>query len=109
MIILFPPSFPAWRFWVLPLMLIAVVVMVILWRLVKPFPWYVLAWPLHILMDIFTHRREFLPTPFLWPVSTWAFPGISWAEPWFMIVNYSIMLTVLVVILVSRRRLAVSK
>lgn len=70
---------------------------------VRPWPWYVLGWPLHIVIDVFTHRREFLPTPFLWPFSDWAFPGISWANPWFMAINYPVMLSVLIWILVRRR------
>lgn len=40
-----------------------------------------LAWGLHILMDIFTHGREFFPTPFLWPVSDYTFDGIPWGHP----------------------------
>ena len=50
------------------------------------------AWPLHVLIDIPTHRRDFLPTPFLWPVSTWKFPGISWGQPAFMIANWSLII-----------------
>ena len=84
--------------------IVAAGVIVLLWFVVKPFPWYVLAWPLHIAIDLFTHRREFLPTPFLWPVSDWAFPGISWAEPWFMVVNYTLMLGVLIYVLTRCKR-----
>ena len=48
-----------------------------------------LAWGLHILMDIFTHSREFLGTPFLWPLSDWKFPGFSWGRAWFIVLNYA--------------------
>jgi hypothetical protein len=48
-----------------------------------------LAWPLHILMDIPTHRAGRFGTPFLWPLSDYRFDGISWGQPWFMILNYS--------------------
>jgi hypothetical protein len=48
-------------------------------------------WPLHIIMDIPTHSREFFPTPFLWPISDVTFNGISWATAWFMIANYSLL------------------
>ncbi len=51
---------------------------------------YLLAPLIAIFMDIPTHTREFLPTPFLWPFSEWYFPGISWGTPLFMIVNYSV-------------------
>ena len=51
-------------------------------------PIWLLAWPLHILIDIPTHSREFLPTPFLWPVSNWVFPGVSWGHPVIMALNW---------------------
>lgn len=51
-------------------------------------PLYLLAWPLHVLIDIPTHSKEFLPTPFLWPLSKYAFPGFSWGNRYFMITNY---------------------
>ncbi len=72
------------------LVLFAIVMLVILlafksWKKIPPFAY---AYPLHILMDIPTHSRAFLPTPFLWPLSDWKFPGISWSTPWFIVVNY---------------------
>jgi len=48
-----------------------------------------LAWGMHILFDIFTHSREFLGTPFLWPVSDWKFPGFSWGRWWFIVINWA--------------------
>ncbi len=61
---------------------------------------YLLAPIIAILMDIPSHTLEFLPTPFLWPVSEWHFPGISWGTPTFMIVNYSLIVLALVGIIV---------
>jgi len=58
----------------------------------KNVPIYLYAAPIAILFDIPTHTREFLPTPFLWPISDWAFPGISWGSKWFMITNYSLII-----------------
>lgn len=55
----------------------------------KRIPWELGGWLLHILIDIPTHSYQFYPTPFLWPLSDWKHNGISWAIPWFMIVNYS--------------------
>lgn len=60
----------------------------LIWIVLKKFPIYALAWPLAITFDFLTHKREFLPTPFLWPVSDWKFDGIDWATPEFMIANY---------------------
>ena len=48
-----------------------------------------LGWLLHILIDIPSHSLRFFPTPFLWPVSSYQFDGISWANRWFMLSNYS--------------------
>jgi|SRR3989344_6660553 len=50
--------------------------------------WELLAWGMHILIDIPTHSYDFYPTPFLWPLSDLKVNGISWATPWFLAVNY---------------------
>lgn len=55
-------------------------------------PIFLWAWPLHVLIDIPTHSRKFLPTPFLWPLFDWKFPGISWGTPWIMILNWLLIL-----------------
>jgi len=46
-----------------------------------------LAWALHILVDIPTHSSLFFPTPFLWPISSYNFQGISWGQPVVFIPN----------------------
>ena len=65
-------------------------------------------WLLHILIDIPTHRAGMYGTPFLWPISSYRFDGISWGQHWFMLLNYSAIVTVyialLVWLLVRRRR-----
>lgn len=53
----------------------------LVWALRRRPLWPMLAWALHILMDIPTHSLRFFPTPFLWPLSDVAFNGISWAQP----------------------------
>jgi hypothetical protein len=55
-------------------------------------PWALLAWLVHILVDIPTHTRSFFGTPFLWPFSNYKFDGISWGERWFMRLNYGSLL-----------------
>ncbi|MEK6890062.1 MAG: hypothetical protein AABW82_03805 [Nanoarchaeota archaeon] len=62
-------------------------------------PIYLWAWPLHILIDIPTHSRKFLPTPFLWPFSDWKFPGISWSVRWFFISYWVVLIVSLLFIL----------
>lgn len=62
---------------------------VLVYIFTKTIPAYLWAWLIHILIDIPTHSRKFLPTPFLWPVSKWTFPGFSWGQKWFMITNWT--------------------
>ncbi len=50
-------------------------------------PRYLLAWPLHICVDIFTHSRAFFATPFLWPLSNYRFDGANWGSPMVFIPN----------------------
>lgn len=79
-------------------------VMLIVYVFIKKVPIFMFAWPIAIVMDMLTHSREFLPTPFLWPFSNWYFPGISWGTPWFMITNYSLIVIGLVWIIVKKYR-----
>lgn len=57
------------------------IVFALVWAIMrKPFlPMF--AWPLHIILDIFTHSTDFFPTPFLWPVTEYRFDGVSWGAP----------------------------
>jgi hypothetical protein len=62
-----------------------------------------LAWPLHILMDIPSHRAGRYGTPFLWPLSSYVFDGTSWGQRWFMILNWSAIATAYLALLLWRR------
>ena len=42
------------------------------------FPWFIVAWLLHILIDIPTHKRAFFAPQFLTPLSHFNVDGISW-------------------------------
>lgn len=53
-----------------------------------------LAWGLHILIDIPSHSIFHFPTPFLWPLSNYRYDGISWVENIFLIPDIVILLTV---------------
>ena len=46
----------------------------------KPFV-PMLAWLLHIAIDIPTHSVQFFPTPFLEPISSYVVNGIMWGQP----------------------------
>ena len=63
-------------------------VFLVIFLITKSWYWPLLAWAIHILIDIPTHSFNFFPTPFLWPISNYKFDGISWATPWFMLINY---------------------
>ncbi len=64
------------------------VVFGLVWLFMKKPPFIVLGWPLHIMMDLFTHTTQFFPTPILWPISNAHFThGIPWSEPIIFIPN----------------------
>lgn len=70
-------------------------IFLLVWLISKKLPLAMLGWLFHILIDVPTHSPQFYPTPFLWPVSGWEFRyGISWGQPWFMIINYSAIILV---------------
>ena len=80
----------------------------LLWLVVKKPPWVISAAILHVICDIPTHTMRYFPTPFLWPFPTPFVDGISWATPWFMIVNYAAILSVYAVV-GYRKKFAVSR
>ena len=82
-------------------------VFLLTYLLTKKWFWPLTAWGIHIVIDIPTHSTRYFPTPFLWPLSDYAFNGISWATPWFMAVNYSALL--IVFILIAHNRAKVKK
>jgi len=81
-----------------------------IWLLIKHPPLAMLGWGMHIFLDIFSHSIQFFPTPFLFPISNYVFPyGIRWATPWFMIVNYSLLLLVYVFYLLRKKKLIINE
>ena len=75
-------------------LIVFVVVFALIWVVFRRTPWEMSGWLLHILVDIPTHSYRFYPTPFLWPFSEWKFDGFSWGVPWFIILNYSALISV---------------
>jgi len=53
----------------------------------KDLTWPMLAWPVHIIVDLFTHSIEFFPTPIFWPLSNYRFDGIPWSNIYVFITN----------------------
>ena len=79
-------------------------VFIAVYLITKKWKWYMVAWPLHVLIDIPTHSFRFFPTPFLWPLSDYKFDGISWATGWFMLLNYSALMAVFIIIAHNRAK-----
>ena len=57
-------------------MVTALIFIAIAYKINKDFAWPMLAWPMHIIVDFFTHSIEFFPTPILWPISDYRFDGV---------------------------------
>lgn len=68
------------------------------WFFSRRMIWSLSGWLLHIVLDIPSHSFRFYPTPFLWPLSDFKVNGISWAEPWFMAVNYAALIAALIAV-----------
>jgi len=75
-----------------------------IWLVRRRAYWLFAGWGFHILIDIFSHSDKFFPTPILFPFSNFHFDGISWAEPVFMLINYSLLIVVYLWLYVFRRR-----
>lgn len=101
-------NIPDWTFTLYDIshsIIIIAVVFGIVWLLFRKVPLFLYAWPLHVLIDIPTHTREFLPTPFLWPLSSWHFPGISWGTAAFMTTNYILIACAAVIVFIKKEGL----
>jgi hypothetical protein len=92
----FAPNLPlAWQLYRISHSLIVfALVFGVVWLLARRPVLELLGWPLHILIDIPSHSLRFFATPFLWPLSDYRFDGISWANRWFMLANYTALLIV---------------
>lgn len=66
-------------------------VFLVVWAIRRRVWWEMFAWPLHILVDIFTHSERFFPTPFLWPISDFTVNGRQWGSPEIYIPNLIIL------------------
>lgn len=77
------------------------VVFLITWAIMKRIPFPLFGWALHILIDIPSHGNGFFLTPFLFPLSDYRFThGIPWSNMWYMIINYTALLSVFSYLLV---------
>jgi len=73
------------------------------WLLVRK-PWLeMLAWALHIRIDIFTHTGMFA-IRFLWPLSPVHVNGTPWERPWLLALNYAVLASAYLVLWRRRGR-----
>lgn len=80
------------------------------WFFAKRPRYELVGWLLHILIDVPSHSINFYPTPFLFPLSEYRFPyGVSWSNPWFMIINYTALAFVWIRIALRKVRAGASK
>jgi len=79
------------------------------WVHFKEFRLELLGWLVHILMDVPTHTYEFYPTPVFWPLFDWKFDGFSWGQPWFMVLNFTLLIIVYGVLLTKRGKGEIDK
>lgn len=61
-----------------------------------------LGWWSHIMIDVFTHSKDFYPAPIFYPFTQWGFDGLAWNTPWFLIANHVIIALVIVWLLWRR-------
>jgi len=62
-----------------------------------------LAWALHIVIDIATHQGIFA-LHFLWPLSSYGYSGVRWENHWFLAVNYGALVAVYLWLWVARKK-----
>lgn len=84
--------------------IVAAVVTLLLWALLRSLWIPLLGWWSHIVIDVFTHSVDFYPAPVLYPITQRGFDGLAWNTPWFMVANYAALGLVGVWLLASRAK-----
>lgn len=74
-------------------LLVFAIVFGVVWLLLRRPILEMLAWPLHILVDIPTHSTSFFATPFLWPLSDYRVDGWNWSQPIIFIPNLILLIS----------------
>jgi hypothetical protein len=68
---------------------VAGVVTLISWAVLRSLWIPLLGWWLHIVIDVFTHSADFYPSPVLYPFTQRGFDGVAWNLPWMLALNYA--------------------
>ena len=69
--------------------LVAGAVTWLVWVAIGSFWMPLVGWWSHIIIDVFTHSKDFYPSPVFYPITLEGFDGIAWNTPWFMVLNYA--------------------
>lgn len=85
-------------------LLVAALACLILRKIWKPLFIPSLAWILHIVLDIATHGHGRFQTPFLYPLSNYAFGGLNWWQHAWVVAAYWGVLPLLWVLIYFHRR-----
>jgi hypothetical protein len=72
------------------------IVFAVIYYFSKPIAIISLAWPLHSVLDIFTHPASYYPTPYLFPFYSPFMPAIDYRSFWFKVFNFSLIVIVLI-------------
>tara|TARA_B100000686_G_C16365288_1_gene749776 strand:- start:229 stop:693 length:465 start_codon:yes stop_codon:yes gene_type:complete len=68
-------------------LIVAIIFILIIFKINKDLCFAMLAWPFHIILDFFTHSIQYFPTPIFWPISNYRFDGIPWSNPYIIAIN----------------------
>ena len=84
---------------------IAALVTLVCWLATRSIWIPLLGWWSHILIDVFTHSRDFYPVPVFYPFTKWGFDGWAWNTPVFLVANYAaICMGAVTFVLLEKRR-----
>jgi hypothetical protein len=73
---------------------VALAVTLLVWAL-RGSPGLALAgWWSHIVIDVFTHSADYYPVPVLYPFTYRGFDGLAWNTPWFLALNYAVLVAI---------------
>jgi hypothetical protein len=85
---------------------IAALVTLTVWLAARSLWIPLLGWWSHIVIDVFTHSRDFYPVPVFYPFTYWGFDGLAWNTPWFLLANYAAIGVVAMILIIGSRRKA---
>jgi LexA-binding, inner membrane-associated putative hydrolase len=87
--------------------LVAGAVTALLWAALRTFWIPLLGWWSHIIIDVFTHSKDFYPAPVFYPITERAFNGVAWNQPWMLALNYAALVVAGLCVWHGRRQRAI--